>query len=117
MSGSPLTSNFSEHPLVALAAAFASGVLLARYTSAPPAACITLAAFTTAPALVLFLRGREAAAARLVLLAFACAGAALSSVGAKEAGGENQGGGGVTRVGDQHDAGQPTVDALLKQIA
>src|SRR5215207_6717223 len=87
MSGSPPTSNFGEHPLVVLAAAFASGVLLARYTHAPPSASITLAAFASASALVVFYKRREAAAARLLLLAFACAGAALSSVEAEEAGG------------------------------
>src|SRR5215207_1260796 len=87
MSGSPPTSNFGEHPLVVLAAAFASGVLLARYTHAPPSASITLAAFASASALVVFYKRREAGAARLLLLAFACAGAALSSVEAEEAGG------------------------------
>ena len=85
MSGSLPTSNFGEHPLVVLAAAFASGVLLARLTSAPPSACITLAAFASASAFVVSFKRREAAAARLVVLAFACAGAALSSVGAREA--------------------------------
>src|SRR5215207_8830172 len=87
MSGSPPTSNFGEHPLVVLAAAFASGVLLARYTPAPPSASITLAAFASASALVAFFKRREAAAARLLLLAFACAGAALSSVEAEDIGG------------------------------
>src|SRR5215204_1809884 len=84
MAVSPLTSNFSEHPLVLLAAAFASGVLLARFTSVPLTVFIALAAFASALALVLFLKRREAAAARLVVLAFACAGAALSSIELKE---------------------------------
>ncbi|HEX8187268.1 MAG TPA: ComEC/Rec2 family competence protein, partial [Pyrinomonadaceae bacterium] len=87
MAGSSSNSNFSEYPLVALAAAFASGVLLARFTSAPPSACLTLAALASASALVAFLKRREAAAARLVVLAFACAGAALSSIESREYGG------------------------------
>jgi len=79
MSGSPPTSNFSEHPLVALAAAFALGVLFARLTHVAPYLCVTLAALTSAAAFVLAFKRREVAA-RLVLLAFACAGLALSSV-------------------------------------
>lgn len=86
MSGSLSTSNFSEYPLVVLAAAFASGVLLARLAHAPPSVCVTLAALASASALVVFLKRREAAAARLVVLAFACAGAALSSIESKELG-------------------------------
>src|SRR5215213_7559704 len=88
MSGSSSTSNFSEYPLVTLAAAYAVGVLLARFTSAPPSLCITLAALASASALVISLKRREAAAARLVVLAFACAGAALSSVESKASVGE-----------------------------
>jgi competence protein ComEC len=87
MSGSSSTSSFSEYPLVVLAAAYALGVLLARFTSAPPSASITVAAFASAAALFVFLQRREAAAARLLVLAFACAGAALSSVEAEGAGG------------------------------
>src|SRR5215210_1505133 len=83
MSGSPPTSNFSEHPLVVLAASFAAGVLLARLTHAPSSICITLAALTSALAFLAAFKRREAAA-RLVVLAFACAGAALSSTELKE---------------------------------
>ncbi|HEX8336728.1 MAG TPA: ComEC/Rec2 family competence protein, partial [Pyrinomonadaceae bacterium] len=90
MSGSRPTSNFSEYPLVALAAVYASGVLLARLSHAPPSACVTLAALTSASALVLLLKRREAAAARLVVLAFACAGAALSSVESKASAGASR---------------------------
>ncbi|MFL6337156.1 MAG: ComEC/Rec2 family competence protein [Pyrinomonadaceae bacterium] len=89
MAGSPSTSNFGEHPLVVLAAAFASGVLLARLTHAPPYACVTLAALTSASTFFAAFRRREAAA-RLVVLAFACAGAALSSVESREAEGESR---------------------------
>src|SRR3954470_14913242 len=83
MAGSPPTSNFSEHPLVVLAAAFASGVLLARLTSAPPYICVTLAALTSTSTFFVAFKRRKVTA-RLVVLAFACAGAALSSVESKE---------------------------------
>ncbi|HWS88459.1 MAG TPA: ComEC/Rec2 family competence protein [Pyrinomonadaceae bacterium] len=87
MSGSTPASNFGEHPLVVLAAAYASGVLLARLTHAPPSVCVTLAALTSALAFFVAFK-RRGAAARLVVLAFACAGAALSSVELKESAGE-----------------------------
>ncbi|MBV8860013.1 MAG: ComEC/Rec2 family competence protein [Acidobacteria bacterium] len=89
MSGSPPTSNFSEHPLVVLAAAFAAGVLLARLAHAPPSACVTLAALTSALAFFAAFKRKEAAA-RLVVLAFACAGAVLSSVELKDSSGETR---------------------------
>ncbi|MFL6256940.1 MAG: ComEC/Rec2 family competence protein [Pyrinomonadaceae bacterium] len=89
MSGSPPTSNFSEHPLVALAAAFAAGVLLARLTHAPSSACVTLAALTSTLAFFNAFKRREAAA-RLAVLAFACAGAAFSSMEAREERGESR---------------------------
>ena len=79
MHGSPPAPNFSEHPLVVLAASYASGVLLARFTHAPPTVCVTLAALTSAWAFFAAFK-RKNAAARLAVLAFACAGAALSSV-------------------------------------
>ena len=72
MSGSAPTSNFGEHPLVVLAAAYALGALLARLAYAPPSACVTLAALTSASAFVVAFRKKETAA-RLVVLAFACA--------------------------------------------
>ena len=84
MSGSPPTSNYGEHPLVALAAAYASGVLLARLAHAPVRACVTLAALTSALALIAAFKRRRVAA-RLVAAAFLCAGAALSSVETSEA--------------------------------
>jgi competence protein ComEC len=99
MSGSTPSPDFSEHPLVVLAAAFAAGVLLARLAHAPPSACVTLAALASASAFVVFRKGREAAAARLLLLAFACAGAALSSIEAKESAGE-------TRLRGLYESGQ-----------
>src|SRR4051812_31677981 len=89
MSGSPPTSNFSEHPLVVLAAAFASGVLLARFTHAPPSVCVTSAALTSALAFFAAFRKRKTVVP-LVVLAFACAGAALSSIESRESGGESR---------------------------
>jgi competence protein ComEC len=89
MSGSSPTSNFGEHPLVVLAAAFATGVLLARLVHAPPYACVTLAALTSASTLFAAFKRKEVAA-RLVVLAFACAGAALSSVELRDAGGASR---------------------------
>jgi competence protein ComEC len=88
MHGSRPTSNFSEYPLVILAAAYASGVLLARLSNAPPSACVAPAALASASAVFALLKKREVAAARLVVLAFACAGAALSSVESRESAGD-----------------------------
>lgn len=87
MDGASRQPNFAEYPLVVLAAAFAAGVLLARLTHAPPSACVTLAALTSTLAFFTAFKRREAAA-RLVVLAFACAGAALSSLEAREEQGE-----------------------------
>src|SRR5918998_1405708 len=87
MSGGSPTSNFSEYPLVVLAAAFAAGVLLAPLTHAPPSVCVTLAALTSASSFFVAFK-RSNAAAHLAVLAFACAGAALSSVETKESDGE-----------------------------
>ena len=84
----PRTSDFSAYPLAALAAAFASGVLLARLSSAPPLACVTLAALASASALFAFLKKQDAGATRLVVLTFACAGGALASLEAEAARGE-----------------------------
>ncbi|HEX7318282.1 MAG TPA: ComEC/Rec2 family competence protein, partial [Pyrinomonadaceae bacterium] len=89
MSGSHLTSNFSEHPLVVLAVAYASGVLLARLTHAPVHACVALAALTSASAFFAAFK-RLRYAARLVVLAFVCAGAALSSVETNESAGASR---------------------------
>lgn len=89
MSGSLSTSNFSAYPLVVLAAAYASGVLLARLADAPLSACVSLAALTSASAFLAAFK-RSTATARLVLLAFACAGAALASVESKVSAGERQ---------------------------
>src|SRR2546421_1815925 len=77
-------TNFSSHPLVALAAALAAGVMIARLAPQPPAPCVVIAALASASAFAAALKKRHALAVRLVVLAFACAGAALASVEAKE---------------------------------
>lgn len=98
MSGSPQTSDFSEHPLVLLAAAYASGVLLARLAYAPVHVCLTLAALTSAFALcAAYKRWRHAA--RLVVLAFLCVGAALASVESNEPSG-------ASRLRDLYESGR-----------
>jgi competence protein ComEC len=79
MSTVPHRPNFSAYPLAVLAAAFALGVLLAHLTFAPPAACVTLAALASVSALTAAVTNRHAAATLLAVMAFACAGAALSS--------------------------------------
>ena len=62
MAGSSLNSNFGEHPLVVLAAAYASGVLLARLTHAPPSACVSFAALSSALAFLAAFKRKAAAA-------------------------------------------------------
>ena len=81
----PDTPNFSAYPLAFIAAAFAAGVLFARVTSAPPAPCVFSAAVISALAFFAAVKKKNTAAARLVLLAFACAGASLSAIEAKAA--------------------------------
>ncbi len=83
-------SDFSAYPLAALAAAFAAGVLLARLAGLPPAPCVALAALASAAALLAALKKSSAVASLLVALAFACAGASLSSLEASEARGESR---------------------------
>lgn len=85
MSKTPRRPDFSPYPLAALAAAFAAGVLLARITYAPPSPCVALAAAASASVFFAAFKKRDAAAARLVVLAFACAGASLQSLEARAA--------------------------------
>src|SRR5947209_2779961 len=73
--------SFSAHPLVALAASFAAGVLLARLAQPPLVACLTVTALATASAAFAFLKKKYARATLLVVAAFACAGALLASAG------------------------------------
>jgi competence protein ComEC len=79
---------FSAHPLVALAAAFALGVLLARLDALPLAPCLAFAALNSASAIFATLKKRPVLATHLLVLAFACAGAVLASAGERSAGGE-----------------------------
>src|SRR2546423_1461536 len=83
-------TNFSSHPLVALAAALAAGVMIARLAPQPPAPCVVIAALASASAFAAALKKRHALAVRLVALAFACAGVALSSVEARESRSESR---------------------------
>ncbi|HEX8355755.1 MAG TPA: hypothetical protein VF611_22805, partial [Pyrinomonadaceae bacterium] len=83
MNTGPVKPDFSAYPLAALAAAFAAGVLFARLAGAPPPACVTLAALATLSAIFATWRKSDAAAAFFVVLAFACAGASLSSLEAR----------------------------------
>ncbi|HEX7958027.1 MAG TPA: DUF4131 domain-containing protein, partial [Pyrinomonadaceae bacterium] len=85
MATNPRAQDFSAYPLVTLAAAFAAGVLLARAASLPHAPCVAAAALASASALLAFLKKMDAAAARIGVLAFACAGASLFSLEAKAA--------------------------------
>ena len=85
MDASSQRTDFNAYPLAALAAAFAAGVLLARVTGATPAPCVALAALTALVALAAALKKRDSAAAFIVLLAFAGAGASLSSLEAEAA--------------------------------
>src|SRR5687768_2413636 len=75
--------DFSPYPLAALAAAFAAGVLLTRLTSLTLAPCVALAALAAVAALLAAFKNMNTAAARLVVLAFTCAGASLSSIEAR----------------------------------
>jgi competence protein ComEC len=85
MSTSPHAPDFGEYPLAFIAAAFAVGILLARSAGVAPAPCIALAAAFSTSALLAAFKKKNATAARLVLLAFACAGASLSSIETKAA--------------------------------
>ena len=71
--------NFSAHPLVALAASFAAGVLLVRLTHASLAVCLVPAALAAAAAAFAVLKKNCAHATLLVAAAFVCAGALLAS--------------------------------------
>jgi competence protein ComEC len=72
--------DFSAYPLASLAAAFAAGVLLARGAGAEPTPCVALAALAALATLLASWKRRDKVAALLVVLAFACAGATLSSL-------------------------------------
>src|SRR5205085_7458169 len=89
MSTLPHRRNFIEYPLAALAAAYAFGVLLSSFTSASLGLCLTLAALTSASAIVSTLK-RHASASYFVLSAFIFAGATLASLEARDAHAESR---------------------------
>jgi len=80
MSTIPHRQSFGSHPLVALAAALAAGVLLVRLAPLPLAPSIAFAALVTASAAFATLKKRDALGAWLVVFAFACTGAVLGSL-------------------------------------
>jgi competence protein ComEC len=73
-------TTFSAYPLVTLAAALTTGVLLTHACKLPPAPCLVSGVVVTLFAAVALRRERLAGAARLVVCAFVCAGAALAAV-------------------------------------
>jgi competence protein ComEC len=75
--------NFGEHPLAALAAAFAFGVLLSSLTSASLKLCLTLAALASVSAIIATLKS-HASASYFVIIALAFAGASLASIEARD---------------------------------
>lgn len=79
----PHRPTFSAFPLAVLAAALASGVLLARPSSVPLAVCVTLTALASTLALFASLKAKHAFASRLVVAAFVFAGSLLASVEAR----------------------------------
>jgi competence protein ComEC len=76
---SPHRSSFCPHPLAALAAAFAVGVLLARITNLPTRAVVAFA-LTCMLALFAVAQRKSNLAAALVCMAFLCAGASLAAL-------------------------------------
>src|SRR5438874_2542589 len=90
MSSAPHKPSFSSHPLVALAAAFAAGVLLARLVPLPLSPSIVFAALVNTSAVIAAVKKKNALASWLVVLAFACAGAVLASVEASESRSESR---------------------------
>lgn len=72
--------SFNAHPLALLAAAFAVGILLARFTSLTLHLSLAAAALCVLLALVGFKRRRLNVATTFIVLAFACLGAAFAVV-------------------------------------
>ncbi|MBC7930851.1 MAG: ComEC/Rec2 family competence protein [Rubrivivax sp.] len=69
---------YSAHPLAALAAAFAVGVLLARLVTPPLSLLLVSVAIITASSVFAILRKTYTLATTLVIVAFVCAGASLA---------------------------------------
>jgi competence protein ComEC len=72
--------SFSAHPLVALAAAVAFGVLLAQYSAAPLALSLACGACLSTSAAVAFIRKKTCATSYLLFFSFVCTGASLASI-------------------------------------
>ncbi len=98
MSTTPDSVPFSSFPLVGLSAAFALGVLAARFAPLPPAPCVAAAAVLTVASALATVKRRHAAASRLVLSAFALMGATLALVEGRE--------GGVPRLRSFYERGE-----------
>lgn len=82
--------NFGAHPLAALAASFAVGVLLASLVSPPLSSCLTLAAIIATSAIFATLRKKYALATWLIIVAFVCAGVSLGTLEERAAHGETR---------------------------
>ncbi|HLL76733.1 MAG TPA: ComEC/Rec2 family competence protein, partial [Pyrinomonadaceae bacterium] len=74
----PHTASFNPHPLALLAASFACGVLLARFTQAQLGFFVACGALFSALSVVAFVRRRPGVATMFVCVAFLCVGAGLA---------------------------------------
>jgi competence protein ComEC len=79
-------TTFSAYPLLTLAAALTCGALLACALKPSVAFCVVCGTMTTAFVISALMRERIALAGRLLVLAFACVGAALWALEARPAG-------------------------------
>lgn len=84
---SPHRTSFNPHPLALMAASFAAGILLAHFTSPPLYISPVSGALSTLLALVAFKRRHVELATMSLVLAFVCAGAAISQVEARRSAG------------------------------
>jgi ComEC/Rec2-related protein len=80
MQTTPHRASFNPHPLALLAATFACGVLLARFTQSRLTLFIACGALCSALAFVAFVRARSGVATLLLCAAFLCVGAGLEVV-------------------------------------
>ncbi|MCA1591442.1 MAG: ComEC/Rec2 family competence protein [Acidobacteria bacterium] len=69
---------FSAFPLISLAASFACGVLAARFVAPPLSLCLASGAIVTTLSLLCFKLKKQVPATSFLIIAFACAGAALA---------------------------------------
>ena len=74
----PHRASFNSHPLALLAASFACGVLLARFTQSQIGVFVACGAICSALAVVAFVRARACVATALVCAAFVCVGGGLA---------------------------------------